>query len=152
MGHGIDAMTDDFQSELCMVGTMAELPHIVEFVECACEEAAVDPAVRFDLKLAVEEACTNVIEHAYRGVGGELTVCFEVNGEDVRITVTDHGQPFDPGEVAMPDLSLPLEERPIGGLGLFLMQQLMDEVEFVFSKDGNRLSMVKRGVRSEAGH
>jgi serine/threonine-protein kinase RsbW len=143
-------MTDDFQSELCMVGTIAELPNIVEFVECACEEAGVDPAVRFDLKLAAEEACTNVIEHAYSGEGGDLTVCFEVSGQDVRITVTDHGRPFDPGEVAMPDLSLPLDERPIGGLGLFLMQQLMDEVEFVFSEDGNRLRMVKRGVRAEA--
>jgi serine/threonine-protein kinase RsbW len=143
-------MTDDFQSELCMIGTMADLPQIIEFVERACEEASVDPATRFDLKLAVEEACANVIEHAYRGIGGELQVCFEVVGGDVRITVTDHGQPFDPREVAMPDLSLPLEERPIGGLGLFLMQQLMDEVRFIFSEDGNRLSMVKRGVRCES--
>jgi serine/threonine-protein kinase RsbW len=141
-------MKDDLKSELCMVGTIAQLPRIIEFVEYACEKAAIDPAVRFELKLAVEEACTNVIEHAYRGVGGELTVCLEACGPDVQITVTDHGQPFDPGEVAMPDLSLPLEERPIGGLGLFLMQQLMDEVEFVFSEDGNRLCMVKRGVRA----
>jgi serine/threonine-protein kinase RsbW len=142
-------MTDDFQSELCMVGTMAELPRIFDFVEYACDEAAVDPAVRFDLKLAVEEACTNVIEHAYGGEGGELTVCFEVCGPDVQITVTDRGQPFDPDEVAMPNLSLPLEERPIGGLGIFLMQQLMDDVTFEFSPAGNRLTMVKRGVRSD---
>jgi serine/threonine-protein kinase RsbW len=141
-------MRDDFRSELCMAGTLAELPRIVEFVEDACEQTAIDPAKRFDLQLAVEEACTNVIEHAYSGKGGELTVCFEVCGPDVQITVTDRGQPFSPAEVALPDLSIPLEERPVGGLGIFLMQQLMDDVEFDFSGEGNRLRMVKRGVRA----
>jgi anti-sigma regulatory factor (Ser/Thr protein kinase) len=142
-------MRDDFRSELCMVGTIAELPRILEFVEHVCEETDIDPAATFDLKLAVEEACTNVIEHAYSRKGGELTVCFDVCGPDASITVTDHGRPFAPDEVALPDLSLPLEERPVGGLGLFLMQQLMDDVKFEFSADGNRLSMVKRGVRSQ---
>jgi anti-sigma regulatory factor (Ser/Thr protein kinase) len=132
-----------------MVGTIAELPRILEFVEHVCEETDIDPAATFDLKLAVEEACTNVIEHAYSRKGGELTVCFDVCGPDASITVTDHGRPFAPDEVALPDLSLPLEERPVGGLGLFLMQQLMDDVRFEFSADGNRLSMVKRGVRSQ---
>ena len=132
-----------------MVGTIAELPRILEFVEHVCEETDIDPAATFDLKLAVEEACTNVIEHAYSRKGGELTVCFDVCGPDASITVTDHGRPFVPDEVALPDLSLPLEERPVGGLGLFLMQQLMDDVRFEFSADGNRLSMVKRGVRSQ---
>jgi serine/threonine-protein kinase RsbW len=134
-----------------MAGTAAELPRILKFVDGACEQAAIDPSLRFDLQLAVEEACMNVIEHAYGGKGGEVTVCIEVCGSDAQITVTDHGQPFDPGEVAMPNLNLPLEERPVGGLGIFLIQQLMDEVEFVFSTEGNRLRMVKHGVRSETG-
>ena len=149
MRRRIVAMRDNFRSELCMAGTLAELPRIVEFVEDACEQAAIDPAKIFDLQLAVEEACTNVIEHAYSRKGGELTVCFDVCGPDASITVTDHGRPFAPDEVALPDLSLPLEERPVGGLGLFLMQQLMDDVEFAFTKEGNQLSMVKRGVRSQ---
>ena len=144
-------MKEDFRHELCMAGTLAELPLIVQFVDNACEQATISPAQRFDLQLAVEEACMNVIEHAYGGKGGEVTVCFEVDGADVQITVTDHGKPFDPDQVAMPDLSKPLEERPVGGLGIYLMQQLMDEVEFEFSSEGNRLRMVKRGVRPETG-
>jgi serine/threonine-protein kinase RsbW len=144
-------MKEDFRSELCMAGTLAELPLIVEFVDDACDQATIDPAWRFDLQLAVEEAVMNVIEHAYGGKGGEVTVCFEVDGADVQITVTDHGQPFNPDRVAMPNLNQPLEERPIGGLGIYLMQQLMDEVEFAFSAEGNRLRMVKRGVRPETG-
>jgi anti-sigma regulatory factor (Ser/Thr protein kinase) len=144
-------MKEDFRHELCMAGTLAELPRIVEFVDDACEQATISPARRFDLQLAVEEAFTNVIEHAYDGKGGEVTVCFEVDGPDVQITVTDHGRPFDPDQVAAPNISQPLEERPIGGLGIYLMQQLMDEVEFDFSAEGNRLRMVKRGVRPETG-
>jgi serine/threonine-protein kinase RsbW len=143
-------MDDDFESEVCMVGSMADLPRIIDFMELACEGAAIDPTARFDLKLAVEEACANVIEHAYGGEGGELTVCFAVCGPDVRITVTDRGQPFDPTQVTLPDLSVPLEQRPVGGLGLFLMQQLMDEVRFAFTDKGNQLSMVKLGVRPKA--
>jgi serine/threonine-protein kinase RsbW len=134
-----------------MSGTPAELPRIAEFVDDACEQAGIEPAIRFDLQLAVEEACMNVMEHAYKGQGGEFTVCIEVCGTDVEVTVSDHGQPFDPKDVALPNLSLPLEERPIGGLGIFLMQQLMDDVEFVFSAKGNRLKMVKRRVRSGVG-
>ena len=134
-----------------MSGTPAELSRIAEFVDDACEQAAIDPTMRFDLQLAVEEACMNVIEHAYRGKGGEFTVCIEVCGPDARITVADHGQPFNPQDVPLPNLSLPLEERPVGGLGIFLMQRLMDDVEFMFSAKGNQLRMVKRGVRPETG-
>ncbi len=143
-------MNQDFESDLCIVGTAGDLPRIIDFVESACEEAEIDVAARFDLKLAVEEACSNVIEHAYGGEGGQLTVCITVCGPDVRVTVTDQGQPFDPNQVTMPDLSQPLEERPVGGLGLFLMQQLMDDVRFVFTDEGNQVSMVKNGVRSTA--
>lgn len=129
-----------------MVGRMADLPHIMDFVEASAERTGVDPAARFDLQLAVEEACTNVIQHAYRGSGGEVEVCFEVDGQDVIITLRDHGRPFDPKLVVRPDLKQPLEERQIGGLGLHLMEKLMDELHFIFAEDGNTLVMMKRGI------
>ncbi len=129
-----------------MVGHRAELPQIIDFIEESAEETGVDPDARFDLQLAVEEACTNVIEHAYRGQGGTLEVCFEARGRDVVITLRDHGQAFNPSEVPQPDLNQPLEERDIGGLGLHLMNQLMDEVQFSFGPEGNTLVMVKRNV------
>jgi anti-sigma regulatory factor (Ser/Thr protein kinase) len=129
-----------------MIGHMAELPQVLDFVEESAEEAGVDPDARFDLQLAVEEACTNVIEHAYGGQGGAFELCFETNESDVIITIQDHGQSFDPGQVPQPDLKLPLDQRAIGGLGLHLMQQLMDEVEFTFAQGRNTLVMVKRSV------
>ncbi len=125
---------------------MIDLPAIAAFIESSLKQAGVDPSAQFDLELAVEEACTNVIEHAYEGRGGELEVCFETRDADVCVTVRDWGRPFDPNHVARPDVSQPLEERQVGGLGLYLMEMLMDEVKFSFNRDGNTLVMVKRDV------
>jgi serine/threonine-protein kinase RsbW len=138
-----------FECELELADTRAALTHVAEFVEKACEQAGVTPAAQFDIQLAVEEACCNVIEHAYEGDGGKFSVRFETRGPDVVITVCDWGRPFNPNEVASPDLGVPLEERPVGGLGLHLMRQLMDEVRFTFSETGNQLEMVKRGILAE---
>ncbi len=129
-----------------MVGQRAELPQIIDFIGESAEETGVDPDARFDLQLAGEEACTTIIEHAYGGRGGTLEVCFEARGRDVVITLRDSGEPFDPSDVSQPDLNQPLEEREIGGLGLHLMNQLMDEVRFSFGPEGNTLVMIKRNI------
>ncbi|HEX9116399.1 MAG TPA: ATP-binding protein [Anaerolineae bacterium] len=125
---------------------MSDLPHVIDFVEGCAEQAGVNPSARFDLQLAVEEACTNVIQHAYGGSGGDFEVCFETTEHDVVITLHDHGQPFDPARVTPPDIKRPLTERRVGGLGLYLMAKLMDEIRFNFAPDGNTLTMIKRDV------
>jgi len=133
-----------FFRELTVPGRTADLPDVLAFIEAACEEAGVLPELWFDLQLAVEEACTNVIEHAYDGKGGDLDITFAAPGRDVVLTVRDHGRPFAPEKVVAPDMSLPLTQRRIGGLGLHLMYQLMDEVQFDFAEGSNTLVMVKR--------
>lgn len=135
-----------FQRELALDATIADMPAILSFVETACLDAEVDPALLFDLQLAVEEACSNVIEHAYRGRGGLLRVRFETANGDVLITLQDQGQAFDPDRIAAPDTSRPLSKRPVGGLGLHLMRTLMDEVRFAFAPDRNTLVMIKRNA------
>lgn len=135
-----------FQRELSLIGTFADMPEILVFVEQACAQAGLDPAVYFDLQLAVEEACANVIEHAYAGKGGEIRLRFETQARDAIVTLHDRGRPFEPDRVGAPNLDLPLAKRPIGGLGLHLMYQLMDEIRFVFSESGNTLVMVKRNA------
>ena len=139
-----------FHRELCIPGRVADLPDVLAFVEAACEAAGVRPELWFDLQLVVEEACANVIEHAYSGEGGDLDISFEARERDVVLTVRDHGQPFAPERVVAPDMSLPLTQRRIGGLGLHLMYQLMDEVQFDFAEGGNTLVMVKRDALAGA--
>src|SRR5512136_523632 len=119
-----------FRRHLTLVGTKNELPCISQFVEAACDGANVDPAARFDLQMAVDEACCNVFEHAYSGSSGEIDLCFETRGRDVVVTLHDHGQAFNPEGVPPPDTSRPLDERPVGGLGLHLMRKLMAKVFF----------------------
>ena len=136
-----------FRRDLSMVGTMADLPRIGEFMEDACEHADVVPMARFDVLMAVDEACCNVFEHAYAGASGELNLRFETHGTDLIITLRDHGRAFDPDAVPPADIHQSLEHRPIGGLGLHLMRQLMDKVSFEFSPEqGNTLVMEKRDV------
>ena len=133
-----------FHRELNIPGHVTDLPVVLAFVEAACKGAGVRSDLWFDLQLAVEEACTNVIEHAYGGKGGDLVISFAARERDVVLTVRDHGRPFAPEEVIAPDTNLPLTERRIGGLGLYLMYQLMDEVRFDFAEGSNTLAMVKR--------
>ncbi len=135
-----------FQRELALNATMADMPAILSFVETACLDAAVDPTLLFDLQLAVEEACSNVIEHAYCGRGGHLRVRFEIANGDVVITLHDQGRAFDPERVAAPNTTQPLSKRPVGGLGLHLMRNLMDEVRFAFAPGHNTLVMIKRNA------
>jgi anti-sigma regulatory factor (Ser/Thr protein kinase) len=139
-----------YHDDLVLPGRPADLALVIDFIEQACTRAGVDPAAWFDLQLATEEACANVIEHAYQETGGEFAIGFDARGKDVSITIHDHGRAFDPTSVPEPDLNAPLEERPLGGLGLHLMQKLMDEIRFSFSpEEGNTVVMVKRGIVTE---
>lgn len=140
-------MTDGFVREMSCDGAMSDVPGLLEFVEAACEEAEIGPDYCFDLTLAVEEAASNVIAHGYKGRGGPLSVRLEVTGDDVTIDLRDRAEPFKPDKIGPPDARTPLEDRPVGGLGLLLMHGLMDEIHYESLPDGNLLTMVKRGVK-----
>jgi serine/threonine-protein kinase RsbW len=136
-----------FRRELTVVGTMADLPRIGEFIEEVCDQAEVDPTARFAVLTAIDEACSNIFEHAYRGRAGELSLAMETRGQDLVITLHDRGGAFNPEGVPAPDLGLTLDQRPIGGLGLHLMRKLMDKIFFIFSSEhGNTLVMEKHAV------
>lgn len=135
-----------FQDQLSLKGKLKDLPTVIEFVESACSAAGVNPDRQFDIVLAIEEAASNVFEHAYRGKAGQLTIRLAAVGADLHVTLIDTGRSFDPTAIASPDTSVPLEERPVGGLGMHLMHKLMDEVSYTFAPDGNTLIMVARGV------
>jgi serine/threonine-protein kinase RsbW len=98
------------------------------------------------IELACDEACTNVIKHAY--VGGEakksLDVMIKIDYQKFTIIVTDHGKGFNPKKIKMPDLQEYLAELRVGGLGIYLMKTLMDEVDYDI-KPGvhNQVTMVK---------
>jgi serine/threonine-protein kinase RsbW len=125
---------------------MEEVPVVTQrLAEVAREVGFRGPAL-YQIELAVDEACANVVEHAYLGEEqGEMEVSCYLEGEMFVIRVRDWGSGFDPDAVEEPDIDAPLEERGLGGLGLFLVQQVMDEVRFSFDPHrGSELLMCKR--------
>ena len=129
-------------------GRYTSLPEISDFVARAAQDAGLDSKGVYAVRLAVDEACTNVIEHAYGGEGeGDIRVSWHLVGDAFTITISDNGRAFDPLEVPAPTLpSQPdrLDELKIGGLGIHFMRKLMDEVRFsVDEVKGNQLVMIK---------
>lgn len=115
------------------------------FVDDVCRAHNIDEDTAYDLKLAVDEACTNVVQHGYAGMNpGSIMLDVHVGEEEVEVRLTDFGHPFEPSSVPKPDITLPLEERPAGGFGLFFIYETMDEVDYVSNEEGNTLILRKR--------
>ncbi len=123
---------------------LKDIPRIVEFVVSWLEQNGLDKYV-FAYETAVDEASTNVVKHAYGGKGGYYRVSCALNGADIIVTIRDHGSKFDPNSVPLPEVISQLEERKVGGLGIYMMKKLMDRVDHSYSEpEGNRLDLVKR--------
>lgn len=141
-------MTDRAPLRLAMSGvtTPETLEAIQIFVVDGCRRAGADDTTAFDLRLAVDEACTNVAMHGYAGAGpGPIGVVLESDGARIRVTITDRGVPFRPERVDPPDLGADAENRPLGGLGWHLIRQVTDEIEYHSASDsGNRLVLGRR--------
>lgn len=131
--------------QLVLGNRVEEIPCLAEFVETICESAGVSHSLMMNLDLALEEAVTNVMLYAYpEGTAGQVEV--ECMSEDGLLTfqIRDAGAPFDPTQQADADVTLGVQERPIGGLGIFLVRQIMDEVRYERKNDKNVLTLVKR--------
>lgn len=125
---------------------MENLTSISDFVASAAKEFGLDEDRTFAVQMAVDEACSNVIEHAYAGrPDGTIDITCKLQNDEMVVKVRDHGNAFDPRSVVPPDLEAPLDEQEGRCLGLYLMFKLMDSVQFDFDAiKGNTLTMVKR--------
>jgi anti-sigma regulatory factor (Ser/Thr protein kinase) len=123
-----------------------QLDAIREFVGQAARDADMDDAEVYAVQLSVDEACSNIIEYAYhQDKEGDIECTCDPHNDSLTIVLRDHGLPFDSSLVPSPDLSSDLKERRVGGLGVFLMHQLMDEIRFEpLGESGNVLTMIKR--------
>ena len=124
---------------------VSELPRLARWVQDFCEEHDLPPALAFSFDLALEEAVTNVITYGYADQGRhEIQVRMSVEDGTVRAEVTDDGRPFDPRDAPPPDVTAPPEDRPIGGLGAFLIRRSMDDVDYQVVGGRNRLTLSRR--------
>ena len=124
-----------------------DLINVRRYVRDRLKAWDVDASVVYDLMIAATEAMTNIILHGYHGQAGLVEVSIKNKDNDVVITVQDEATPFDPGNASRPEMTLSLEVRPLGGLGIFLMQDCLDQIKHeVLPQGGNKLTLIKRNV------
>lgn len=122
-----------------------QIPRLTEYVEGVARQAGLDAASSLHVALALEEAVANVMRYAYpEGKKGQVQVEAEAEDGLLRFVVSDQGVPFDPTAAPSVDVSAPLEKREVGGLGIHLVRQIMEEVRYRREGGWNRLTLTKK--------
>lgn len=132
------------QHSLTLPNDVNTIPQLNEFLDTFCEEGGVDMETTMSLNLAMEEAVVNVMDYAYpKGTEGSVNIEARLDDAGITFVIIDSGIPFDPTAKEDADTTLPLDERNIGGLGIFLTRQIMDEIEYERDNDRNILTLRK---------
>ncbi|MGE0043716.1 MAG: ATP-binding protein [Vicinamibacterales bacterium] len=132
---------------LTLRNDLSELPRITDAVEALAERHQLTSPTVMAVNLAIEEVFTNVVSYGFDEPGEHtIELALAVRDGSVLATVADGGRPHDPLQQDDPDVDVPLEERKIGGLGVMLVRELMDEVTYARRDGRNVLSMRKRVV------
>ncbi len=139
--------------KLTVAADVGQLPKVTAFVNGCLAPAGCPTRVMHQIDLAVDEIFSNIALYAYGGKTGSAAVQVEINGHTPAavLTFTDGGKPFNPLEREDPDVTLPAEERKIGGLGIYIVKKTMDQMEYEYRKGSNRLRIVKKWSDGPAG-
>jgi sigma-B regulation protein RsbU (phosphoserine phosphatase) len=130
---------------LTLINKLSEITKLNAFVKSATAALNMESGLANRIKLAVEEAVTNVIDYAYpNNTEGNINVTIEADESRIRFILSDTGAEFDPTSVSKADTTLTVDERPIGGLGVFLVRNLMDSINYERTDGKNVLRMEKR--------
>lgn len=130
---------------LTTVADLDALAPVRTLIAQGCRHYGIGEQLCSQLQLTVDELCTNIILHGYANqTPGEITVTFAYNAPQIQILLEDHGTPFDPRYAPPPDLTADWAARTVGGLGIYLAQQVVDRLEYTSHPvAGNRLRLIK---------
>jgi len=124
---------------------LENLESMLQFIRNGAEQQGFSGKEINKIQVAAEEALVNVISYAYPDDGGDVEISCDAKGaEGLVIEIIDWGIPFDPLSLPEPDIEAPPEEREVGGLGIHIMRNIMDEVSYKREGDRNILTLVKR--------
>ena len=133
-----------FSEALTLGNDVQEVEALGAFVKGVAAKLSLERSLASKLRLAVEEAVVNVMEYAYpKGTTGQVDIRATSDGQRLRFVITDNGIPFNPTEVSQADTTLSAEERPVGGLGILLVRQLMDSINYERIGSQNVLTLQK---------
>ncbi len=133
------------ETKLTVPGKLAYLSKIREFIKEKAVERGLGSKITWELQFAVNEACTNVVEHGYKNEKDkDITVEVKVQGARFLVTILDQGKVFDPTSVELPDKDVIIAKRKGKGYGIYLIRKIMDEFEYQVKPGiGNELRLIK---------
>jgi sigma-B regulation protein RsbU (phosphoserine phosphatase) len=144
IGYTPQQYSDVLNESITLDNDVKQIPELNEFVASVTAKLSMEPTASQQVKLAVEEAVVNVMEYAYpHGAKGKVEVNARSDGKCLKVIIADRGIPFDPTARAKADTTLSVEERPIGGLGIFLVRQMMDTINYEHFDGKNILTLSK---------
>ena len=130
---------------LSLRNDIGDIPRLHEFMQSITDETGMGHPLAMSLNLALEEAVSNVMLYAYpEGTEGRVDIDAQIREDSFEFVLSDNGVPFDPTEAAEPDLELDVAQRPVGGLGIFLVKRIMDNVTYSREDGKNVLTMIKK--------
>ena len=129
---------------LTLSNNVQEIPQLNTFIDEVCESHDLDPMTSMEMNLALEEAVVNVMTYAYpEGTKGYVDISAQSDNGSLMFIISDSGKPFDPTTREEVDTSLPAEQREIGGLGIFLVRKMMDDIKYEY-KDGHNILTLRK--------
>lgn len=133
-----------YQRSLTLTNDLKLIPQLNTFIDEVCEAAEFDMATTMQINLAIEEAVVNVMDYAYpTGTQGDINIEALSDGSGMMFVISDTGSPFDPTAKSEVDITLSAEERAIGGLGIHLIRQIMDQISYERIDGRNILTLTK---------
>lgn len=134
-----------FTHRITRAAYLESLNDFREFLKEHCaDHPNITAEILYDIQLAVDEACTNIITHGYADMDpGSIILELELGPDQLIVTLTDFGHAFEPSSTPIPDVNTPIEKREAGGFGLFFIQQSVDQMDYRVTEDGNRMILTK---------
>ena len=144
---GNSGAEEESVKELTLEATLDNIPEVTAFVDNLLEKAECPMKAQIQIAVAIDELFSNIARYAYKGGKGNATVRVEMekNPAAVRITFADNGTPYNPLEQDDPDITLSAADRPIGGLGIFVVKKTMDDLQYAY-RDGKNILCIRKKI------
>lgn len=139
---------DTGEKELTVDATLESIALVTDFVNSELDAKDCSPKARVQIDIAIDELISNIVSYAFPSGNGSFTVrvAFEKSSPTAVLTFLDRGQPFDPLSVSEPDVTSAAEDRPVGGLGVFLIRRLMNDASYEY-RDGQNILRLRKDMR-----
>lgn len=129
--------------KLSLAAKKENLSQVISFIEACLESLDCPPKASMQINIAVEEIFVNVASYAYGSEEGDVTISVDAEPDSISIVFEDSGIPYDPLKKPDPDITLSVEKRAIGGLGIFMTKKMMDDMSYEY-KDGMNILTLKK--------